>query len=243
MSDLKLYNGINNIDDDLIEEADRKQKPVIHHCYPIAASAAAIFIAVGAAGVFHNGKPARKPVIPENEVITAESTTSPATTTSSAKTSSATSQTIRRTSVTQTTTSSTKISTASTVGSSAVSTQPPVSYSKTSEIKNVSHPQTTARSVNVTQTEASVNVTSTTISSVVQNCDFEYEGSIIMKKYAAALTAILAVTNSITPIQSQAESYEPEIHPYATTTKISIYLIYTPYTAATLAEPISFLNR
>lgn len=219
MNDLKLYNGINNIDDDLIEEADRKQKPVIHHCYPIAASAAAIFIAVGAAGVFHNGKPARKPVIPENEIITAESTTSPATTTSSAKTSSATSQTIRRTPVTQTTTSSTKISTASTVGSSAVSTQPPVSYSKTSEIKNVSHPQTTARSVNVTQTEASVNVTSTTISSVVQNCDFEYEGSIIMKKYAAALTAILAVTNSITPIQSQAESYEPEIHPYATTTK------------------------
>ena len=31
MNDLKLYNGINNIDDDLIEEADRKQKPVIHH--------------------------------------------------------------------------------------------------------------------------------------------------------------------------------------------------------------------
>ena len=42
MSDLKLYRGINNIDDDLIEEADRRSRPVVHRFYAFAASAAAL---------------------------------------------------------------------------------------------------------------------------------------------------------------------------------------------------------
>ena len=38
MSDMKLYRGINNIDDDLIEEAGNQQhKPVIHRYYSFAA--------------------------------------------------------------------------------------------------------------------------------------------------------------------------------------------------------------
>ena len=50
MSDMKLYRGINNIDDDLIEEAEREHKPVIHRYYSFAASAAALLIAVGVSG-------------------------------------------------------------------------------------------------------------------------------------------------------------------------------------------------
>jgi len=57
MSDYKLYEGINNIDDDLIEEADRKAAPIIRKYYSFAAAAAVVVLAFGAAGwgLFHKG--------------------------------------------------------------------------------------------------------------------------------------------------------------------------------------------
>ena len=57
MSDYKLYEGINNIDDDLIEEADRKATPIIRKYYSFAAAAAVVVLAFGAAGwgLFHKG--------------------------------------------------------------------------------------------------------------------------------------------------------------------------------------------
>ncbi|HOC33940.1 MAG TPA: dockerin type I domain-containing protein [Ruminococcus flavefaciens] len=209
MSDLKLYNGINNIDDDLIEEAGCKQKPVIHHCYPIAATAAALFIAVGAVGVFRTSRPVRNPDIPENEVISEESTTAPQTS------SSATYVETVRTSAAKTSSGSRSETTSPTAESKTASIQTSVSYSKTTSLQKNSHKRTTAASVNTTQTEAFSNATVTeavqTDSPPVQDYDFEYEGSIIMKKYAAALTALLAATGSVSPIQSQAETYEPEV--------------------------------
>ena len=47
----------------------------------------------------------------------------------------------------------------------------------------------------------------------------KYEGSIIMKKYVAALTAFLAAAGSVSPISSQAENFEPEVSPLASSTK------------------------
>ena len=46
-------------------------------------------------------------------------------------------------------------------------------------------------------------------SSDVQNFDFEYEGSIIMKKYAAILSSLLILTNG-TAANAQPETYMPE---------------------------------
>ena len=113
MSDLKLYKGINNIDADLIEEADCKHKPAIHHCYALPATAAAIFIALGATGIFNTVRPQRKPDISENAVITSVPATSAA-----------------ATSPAMTTDICTAITTSLTVNSTAASAQTSVSYSK-----------------------------------------------------------------------------------------------------------------
>jgi len=201
MSDLKLYNGINNIDDDLIEEADCKKKPVIHHCYGIAASAAAIFIAVGALGVFRSVSPVSKTDLTENNIITVESTA--ANTTEIQTTSPA---------ITEET-----VKTASTAASpvtsqyTAVSTQPVVSYSKTNEVQTKSLQNTTAVSAAAAQTEAIIKVTTTIAvnqdGSDIQDYDYEYEGSIIMRKYAAALAALLIASNPTTA--ANAQTYEP----------------------------------
>lgn len=208
MSDLKLYNGINNIDDDLIEEADCKQKPIIHHCYPIAASAAAVIIAIGAVGICRTASPSVKPYIPESDVIAEENTEKALTT------SPATTEAVSHTSAAK--------STSPNIQSTVSSTQTSVSYSKTSSIKTNSLPRTTAASAVTAQTEVirtTVTGTVQTDSPPVQNYDFEYEGSIIMKKYAAALTALLAASGSLSPIQTQAEDSEPESASYASITK------------------------
>ncbi|MBR5681655.1 MAG: hypothetical protein IKW96_00020 [Ruminococcus sp.] len=169
MSNLKLYKGINNIDDNLIEEADCKRKPVIHHCYGVAASAAAIFIAVGALGIFHTANPDKKPVLSGNDAVIEQSTVEITTTlplisdeiiqTSSVQTSSQASQ------CTETT------------------TQLSLSYSKTSAIQKNSHIQTTAMpAITVTQTSSAGDETGTAtasnITTTVPEYDYEYEGSL-----------------------------------------------------------------
>ncbi|WP_295074068.1 dockerin type I domain-containing protein [Ruminococcus sp.] len=206
MSDLKLYKGINNIDADLIEEADCKHKPAIHHCYALPATAAAIFIALGATGIFNTVRPQRKPDISENAVITSVPATSAA-----------------ATSPAMTTDICTAITTSLTVNSTEALAQTSVSYSKTSIISQNSQTQTaqntqaqTAASPAVTAaqttcagmgtgTSAVSNVTAVT--TAVPEYDYEYEGSIIMRKYAAALAAILIASNPTTV--ANAQTYEP----------------------------------
>ena len=183
MSDLKLYKGINNIDDDLIEEADCKQKPIIHHCYAIAASAAAIFIAAGATGFLHSSRPVRKPAPSDSAVVTEENEA--ATSAIYGNNSSTSAQT----------------SNAATHCPSA-STSTSVSNSKTSTAKAISHTETTAVSADTSQTEAGSQD-----SSDVRNYDFEYEGSIIMKQYAALLSSMLMLANGTS---AQTQTYMPE---------------------------------
>ncbi len=79
MSDMKLYRGINNIDDDLIEEAEREHKPVIHRYYSFAASAAALLIAVGVSGwgLFRGDENLKDPSLFGSNVISETSTTVP----------------------------------------------------------------------------------------------------------------------------------------------------------------------
>ena len=213
MSDLKLYNGINNIDDDLIEEADCKKKPVIHHCYGIAASAAAIFIAVGALGVFRSSAPVSKTDLSENNNITVESTAANATEIQT------TSQAITEEMVKTSSTAASPVTSQYT----AVSTQPVVSYSKINEIQTNSLQNTTAVSAAAAQTEAISKVTTTIAvkqdSSDIQNYDYEYEGSIIMKKYAAALAAFITASSTAQAFPSNAVTYEHEISPAASSVK------------------------
>ncbi|MCR5600744.1 MAG: dockerin type I repeat-containing protein [Ruminococcus sp.] len=180
MSDLKLYKGINNIDDDLIEEADRKQKPIVHHCYAIAASAAAIFIAAGATGIFHTGCPDRDHSVYNNNVISDNSVTTA-------------SAIPEKSSLTSTQT------TAASANKTAASEKPSVSYSKTNTIL------TTVASVSTEPAATTVNLDS----SDPKNYDFEYEGSIIMKKYAALLSSLLILSNG-TAAHAQQPTYMPK---------------------------------
>ncbi|SEH74897.1 hypothetical protein SAMN02910265_02472 [Ruminococcus flavefaciens] len=211
MSDLKLYKGINNIDADLIEEADCKHKPAIHHCYALPATAAAIFIALGATGIFNTVRPQRKPDISENAVITSVPATSAA-----------------ATSPAMTTDICTAITTSLTVNSTEALSQTSVSYSKTSIISQNSQTQTAQntqeKTVQSTQVQTAAmpafTVTQTgsagmegtasvsTVTTAVSEYDYEYEGSIIMRKYAAALAAILIASNPTTV--ANAQTYEPK---------------------------------
>ena len=192
MSDLKLYKGINNIDDDLIEEANCKQKPVVHHCYALAASAAAIFIAAGATGIVHNTNTVRKPAPSESVVITEDNVTTAICDNNSAITTDAA---------------------VSTTHGSVTSAQTSVSYSKTSTINQGSRTQTTAVSVSTSTASAvSRKTAADTVNqddSDIQNHDFEYEGSIIMKKYAALLSSLLVLSNG-TGTAASAQTYVPE---------------------------------
>lgn len=214
MSDLKLYNSINKINDDLIEEAACTEKPVIHHCYGIAASAAAVFIAVGALGLFHASGSLRKtdlstntPVIGQNTTETVTATTTPAISDETIQTSSAGTVTL-------------------TTQVPMTSAQASVSYSKTSTIPQNSQNQTSAFSaLAVTQTASTGKETGkaaeSTITTAVSAYDYEYEGSIIMKKHAAALAALIAAsgtTNAI-PAQAQTQVYKVEASPTASSVK------------------------
>jgi hypothetical protein len=213
MSDLKLYKGINNIDADLIEEANCNHKPAIHHCYALPATAAAIFIALGATGIFNTVSPQRKQVVPEDIVVTEEITT--AVTTASPVISSDISH------------SNKAATTSLNAQSPAASTQTSVSYSKTSIISQNSQTETAQppqeQTVQNTQVQTAAmpvfTVTQTgsagmegtasvsTVTTAVSEYDYEYEGSIIMRKYAAALAALLIASNPTTA--ANAQTYEP----------------------------------
>ena len=74
MNDMKLYEGINHIDDDLIDEAaDSGRKP---RYYTFALSAAAILLAVGLSGAAVGGKDLLSKFDPHSHVIISEETTS-----------------------------------------------------------------------------------------------------------------------------------------------------------------------
>lgn len=74
MNDMKLYEGINHIDDDLIDEAaDSGRKP---RYYTFALSAAAILLAVGLSGAAVGGKDLLSKFDPHSHVIVSEETTS-----------------------------------------------------------------------------------------------------------------------------------------------------------------------
>ncbi len=75
MSDLKLYEAINNIDDDLIDEAaDSGRRP---RYYTFALSAAAVLLAVGLSGAAIGGKNLRSMFDPHSPVIVEETTAAP----------------------------------------------------------------------------------------------------------------------------------------------------------------------
>ena len=225
MSDLKLYKGINNIDADLIEEANCNHKPAIHHCYALPATAAAIFIALGATGIFNTVSPQRKQVVPEDIVVTEEITT--AVTTASPVISSDISH------------SNKAATTSLNAQSPAASTQTSVSYSKTSIISQNSQTETAQppqeQTVQNTQVQTAAmpaltvtNLTSagretgtaavSTVTTAVPEYNDEYEGSIIMRKYAAALAALMAISGTTSPAPVHAETVLEE-SPTASCTK------------------------
>ena len=202
MSDLKLYNSINKINDALIEEAACTEKPVIHHCYGIAASAAAVFIAVGALGLFHASGSFRKTDLSTNTPVIGQNTTETVTATTTPAISDETIQT-------------------SSVEAVPLTTQVPmtsaqafVSYSKTSTIPQNSQNQTSAFSavssaaavtssaeyisaeMNTVSTADAETVTAVTTEAVTPY-DYNYynEGRVIMKRFAALSSALLMLPN------------------------------------------------
>jgi hypothetical protein len=222
MSDLKLYKGINNIDDDLIEEANCKQKPVIHHCYGIAASVAAVFIAVGALGIFHTVSPSRKPVFSETDTFIEQSTVeittaSPAISeeiihTSSVETTYVTAQ--PPVTSAQTSVSYSKTSTIS-QNSQIQTAQPPQEQTvQNTQVQTAAMPALTVTNLTFTGsgTGTSAVSTVTAVTTAVPEYDYEYEGSIIMRKYAAAIAALLIASNPTTV--ANAQTYEPTTWTY-----------------------------
>ena len=219
MSDLKLYKGINNIDDDLIEEANCKQKPVIHHCYGSAASVAAVFIAVGALGIFHTVSPSRKPGFSETDTFIEQSTVeittaSPAISEEIIQTSSAeTMYVTAQPSVTsaQTSVSYSKTSTIS-QNSQIQTAQPPQEQTvQKTQVQTAAMPALTVTNLTFTGSETGTAAVST-VTTAVPEYDYEYEGSIIMRKYAAALAALLIASNPTTV--ANAQTYEPTTWTY-----------------------------
>ena len=190
MSDLKLYKGINHIDDDLIEDADCKQKPV-HRYYAFAASAAAILLAVGTSGsaLFRGAGSVKDPLLSDSDLI--------AVTTSAVETPAVTTE----------------------------CTVPPVQSAASdpaTTIQTTAHTITAVTSVSNTaltgctsQTAAHTAAGTTAVTGAAgtgkapeQENDFEYEGSLIMKKYAALFASLLTFSN-VTAANAQAQTFEP----------------------------------
>ncbi|MBR3283359.1 MAG: dockerin type I repeat-containing protein [Ruminococcus sp.] len=195
MDDLKLYRGINNIDDDLIEEAGCNRKPVIHRYYAFAASAAAVLLAVGISGsdFFRSGSNINDPAVFDNNAITAATTAVVSTdvTTNSTNCISTSVQTIPSdtTSVIQT------------------SDRPHTTFTSVSNTE----PTSSASSAAVHAVSGTKAVTGAVITEKApeQEIDYEYEGKIIMKKYAAFLTSLLTLSNA-TAFNVHAQTYVPE---------------------------------
>lgn len=209
MSDLKLYKGINHIDDDLIEEADCNHKPIVRRYYAFAASAAALLIAVGVSGtgLFRNGAPHRKPELPDTGCITEENIPSTTTAGKSTVTSAA-----KPKSSTVTSAVTTVHGTASSVSSTPdtkASTNHNANTAQTTVVSAKSPASQTATAMTAIQAAS----TAETVTTAAQEFDYEYEGSLIMKKYAAALAAILA-GSSVNAIPAQAQAYEPTSDSY-----------------------------
>ncbi len=191
MSDMKLYRGINNIDDDLIEEAGNQQhKPVIRRYYSFAASAAVLLLAAGASGwgLFRGGTDLKAPPPIENSVVT-ETTAAPTTGQPAAS------------AIPGTTAPAQAAPAASATGTQPV---PAVTSAVTQYAPS---PQTTVN------TAVSVSFTATTAPSAgntgtIPRYDYENEGRIVMKKFFAMSTALLTLTNLPT-LSAAAEPYKP----------------------------------
>ncbi|WP_297959780.1 hypothetical protein [uncultured Ruminococcus sp.] len=191
MSDLKLYKGINYIDDDLIEDADCKQKPVIHKYYAFAASAAAILLAVGTSGsaLFRSAGYVKDPLLSDSNTITVTTTagTTPAATTQ----------------CTVTSAQSAASDPAITIHTTAHTVTAATSVSGT--VLTGAASQTAAHAASGT---TAVTGASGTDKAPEQENDFEYEGSLIMKKYAALFASLLTISN-VTAANAQAQTFEP----------------------------------
>lgn len=206
MSNMKLYRGINNIDDDLIEEAGRENKPVIRRYYSFAASAAALLIAAGVPGFgFLRGEFNRKDPSPSESIVISETTT--------------TSPSVQPTTETFTVQTS-KAGTSAPAGTdpaanAEMGTAPAVSSVQNTKTYNIntaaaagySPAQTTAdTAVTVCFTTAPEAAVTDTGSPVYDK--YEYEGRIVMKKFFAMSTALLMLSNGPV-LNAKAETYAP----------------------------------
>lgn len=206
MSDMKLYRGINNIDDDLIEEAERKQKPVIHRYYSFAASAAVLLIAAGASGwgLFRGTTDLKDPPLLDDSVITEISTTEPTEQPTEGSASSVQTAAAGTSAAVKTEAASAETGTAPVA---VIGSEVKTNNTNTAAVKQYASAQTTVKTAVSANFTALPAVTATEAVDPT-NKDYEYEGRIVMKKFFAMSTALLTLTN-IPVVSANAEPYEP----------------------------------
>lgn len=205
MSNMKLYRGINNIDDDLIEEAERENKPVIRRYYSFAASAAALLIAAGVPGWgFLRGEVDHKDPFPsDNSVISEVSTTEPS------------GQPATAAVTVQTSEPGTSATAGTDAAAAEIGTVPAVTSASYTEATDRNTAVVTLECSGQTTVNTAVTVNFTTVPEVTVTGtepstydEYEYEGRIVMKKFFAMSTALLMLSNG--PVLNvKAETYEP----------------------------------
>ncbi len=204
MSDLKLYRGINNIDDDLIEEADRRSRPVVHRFYAFAASAAALLITVGASGYFSGADIGKKTVFPDSGIVIEATTASggdvtPVTTSAvsggstAATAASAATQTVINTQTTAVHSLNNTITTALVTGKAALTGKVPAVTSAAAGGRDIEAGEPTVTGAPAKEDE------------------YIIEGSTIMKKYAALFASLLTLSNAAAVnAQAGAQTFVPK---------------------------------
>ncbi|MBQ9893815.1 MAG: hypothetical protein IJM38_00310 [Ruminococcus sp.] len=236
MSDYKLYEGINNIDDDLIEEADRKVTPIIRKYYSFAAAAAVVVLAFGAAGwgLFHKGNELLDKDKHDVNVISEEVTTTSVTGTDIICTTASGGHNSIVTTVAisgekQTTVSETA---ADANGNTKGSEKTPkvTTYTVTKKRDSKTTRSVVNNAVTTTHAKAGGNVTTalTTMPAPVVTTDVttqpqyseldmqvaENERSIFMKKYLASLAAAATLANYVPTGLVQADYQPVPLDPY-----------------------------
>ena len=222
MNELKFLEVMGKIDDDLVKEAeiDIEQQNRIrkirsrNKIYAVSSVAAAAVIAIGSVALFKTHKPQ---IISDNgsSVIISDDT---AVTTSDSK-NAVTSVTTEAEKTTVT--AEKKVTSASSASVSEVKT----THTNNKPITTSLPVSSIAAKTNSAQTSAAAFTadrdtgTASTVTSAVPDYNYEYEGSIIMKKFAAALAALTAITGTAVSTPAQAESYIPEISPTASSVK------------------------
>ena len=224
MNELKFLEVMGKIDDELIKEAEidieqmhrRRHIRSNRRFFAVSSVAAAAVIAVGAFAFGKTYKPAKNTGNDDSIIISdniIETTLSSQFAETCITTKAEQTAVTARSKVSSVSSSATEAKATTTTNNNKPKT---TSLSDTSKTAQNSHTQQTAAAVVSSGTET--GTVSTEISTVPDN-DYENEGSNIMKKFAAAIAALTAISSSSTSIAAEASNYALEISPTASSVK------------------------